>query len=67
MKIEVLVTTMHQTDISKYCEMNLQTDAIIANQADFCGFEEIRKNDNTIRFVTTDTRGVSLNRSIATS
>lgn len=67
MKIEVLVTTMHQTDISKYREMNLQTDAMIANQADFCGFEEIRINDNNIRFVTTDTRGVSLNRNIAIS
>ena len=29
-KIEVLVTTMHQSDISKYHEMNLQTDAVHA-------------------------------------
>lgn len=65
MKIEVLVTTMHQTDISKYGEMNLQTDAIIANQADFCAFEKAKINGNNVRFVTTDTIGVSLNRNIA--
>ena len=39
-KIEVLVTTMHQSDITKYHEMNLQTDAVIANQADRCGYDE---------------------------
>lgn len=65
MKIEVLVTTMHQTDISKYTEMNLQTDAVIANQADRCDFEETEINGNNVRFVTTDTTGASLNRNIA--
>lgn len=65
MKIEVLVTTMHQTDISKYTEMNLQTDAVIANQADRCDFEETEINGNNVRFVTTDTRGLSVNRNIA--
>ncbi len=65
MKIEVLVTTMHQTDISKYTEMNLQTDAVIANQADICAFEETKINGNKVRFVTTDTRGLSTNRNIA--
>lgn len=64
MNIEVLVTTMHQNDISKYYEMNLQTAAVIANQADRCDFQEIKINDNSIRFVTTDTTGVSLNRNI---
>ena len=39
MKLEVLVTTMHQKDISKYISMNLQTDAVIANQADRENFE----------------------------
>ncbi len=65
MKIQVLVTTMHQKDMSKYSEMNLQTDAVIANQADFCGFEETEISGRCLRFVTTDTRGVSLNRNIA--
>lgn len=29
MKITFFVTTMHQTDLSKYKSMNLQTDAVI--------------------------------------
>lgn len=65
MRIEVLVTTMHQKDISKYNEMNLKTDAVIANQADFCGYEEIEIDSKNARLVTTDTRGASLNRNIA--
>ena len=65
MKIEVLVTTMHQSDISKYTEMNLQTDVVLANQADRCDFEETEINGNNVRFVTTDTTGASLNRNIA--
>lgn len=65
MKIEVLVTTMHQKDFSKYNDMNLQTDAVIANQADYCGFEETEIDGKRVRFVTTDTRGASVNRNIA--
>ena len=65
MKIEVLVCTMHQSDISKYSEMNLQTDAVIANQADVSDFEQCQISGNNVRFITTDTRGASLNRNIA--
>jgi hypothetical protein len=32
--IEVLVATMSQKDLSKYNEMNIQTDAVFANQDD---------------------------------
>lgn len=65
MKIEVLVATMHQNDISKYSEMNLQTDAVIANQADACDYKETVIAGKTIKFITTDTRGASINRNIA--
>lgn len=65
MTVEVLVTTMHQSDIAKYREMNLQTDAVIANQADACAYEELEVDTKRVRFVTTDTRGVSTNRNIA--
>ena len=65
MTVEVLVTTMHQNDISKYYEMNLQTDAVIANQANTCALEELDINGKLVRFVTTDTCGVSTNRNIA--
>ena len=48
MKIEVLVTTMHQKDFSKYKEMNLQTDAVIANQAEHNSKEKNKLADFTI-------------------
>lgn len=65
MKLEILCTTMHRKDISKYNEMNLQTDAVIANQADCYGYEETKKDGKSIKFITTNTRGLSFNRNIA--
>lgn len=65
MKLQVLVTTMHQTDISKYTEMNLQTDAVIANQTSECAFFQNIVNGKTVRLISTDTTGASLNRNIA--
>lgn len=66
-RIQVLVTTMHQKDHSKYIEMNLQTDAVIANQADYESVEETEINNSKVRLVTTKTRGTSKNRNIAIS
>lgn len=66
-RIEVLVTTMHQTDFSKYEQMNLQTDAILANQADTNGYEEKIINNCTVKLISTDSRGLSRNRNIALS
>lgn len=64
-KLQVLVTTMHATDFTKYHEMNLKTDAVIANQSN----ENLTLNktisDNNVRLVTTSTRGLSKNRNIA--
>lgn len=64
-KLQVLVTTMHQSDLSKYRLMNLQTDAVIANQADHNGFVEEQINGSNVQMVTTATRGASRNRNIA--
>ena len=33
-RVQVLVATMHQKDFSKLQEMNIQTDAVFANQSD---------------------------------
>ena len=65
MKIQVLVTTMHQKDTSKYESMNLQSDAIIANQADDVFYIEEQKGEHTVKMITTNTRGLSINRNIA--
>lgn len=67
MNLEVLVTTMHATNFDKYNEMNLQTDAIIANQADHCSYEETIINGHTVKMITTNTRGTSINRNMALS
>lgn len=65
MKIAVLVTTMHQTDASKFRLMNLQTDAVIANQTDRNEIMEETVDSHNVRLVSTTTRGVSRNRNIA--
>ena len=64
-RLEVLVTTMHQTGSEKFASMNLQTDAVLANQADRDEkfVEEI--NGHKVTMVTTKTRGTSKNRNIA--
>ena len=64
-RIEVLVTTMHQTDISLlYKKMNLQTDAVFANQTDHNDYAELLINGHQVKVVSTDTRGTSRNRNI---
>ena len=56
---------MNKRDISKYSEMNLQTDAVIANQTSECAFFQNVVNGKTVRLISTDTTGASLNRNIA--
>ena len=48
-RLEVLVTTMFEKDESKYESMNLQTDAIIANQSDDCFYIEEKKGEHTVK------------------
>lgn len=64
-RLQVLVVTMHQTDLSLVDKMNLRCDTIIANQADR---EEIVQQElagGKVKMITTATRGVGLNRNIA--
>ena len=63
--LQILVTSMGQSDFSLIRKMNLGCDAIIANQADR---EEILTETapcGTVKMITTTTRGVGLNRNIA--
>lgn len=64
MKFEVLVATMNQEDLSLVQRMNLRCDAILANQGGGWGQMESRKDGYTIRMVSTDTRGVGINRNL---
>ena len=64
MKLQVLVATMGQTDFSKIDAMNIQCDCILANQADRTDDQEQVRPFGTVRMVTTNTRGVGLNRNV---
>ncbi len=65
MKLELLVATMHQKDFSKIEEMNVQCDAVFANQADRQDYTELTGPTGLSRMVTTDQRGVGRNRNLA--
>ncbi|MBO5892290.1 MAG: glycosyltransferase, partial [Oscillospiraceae bacterium] len=64
-KFEVLCVTMHQKDFSKIQEMNIHTDVVFANQADLTRFEEYNFENHRARMITTNTRGVGINRNLA--
>lgn len=62
----MLVAAMHQDDLSLFRRMNLQSDAVIANQADDHGYaEECPDGAHVVRMITTPFRGLGLNRSTA--
>lgn len=65
MKLQVLVATMGQTDLSLVEQMNLRCDAVIANQADRDEVVEQTTPYGRVQMVTTTTRGVGLNRNLA--
>lgn len=63
MELEVLVATMRQTDCSLADKMNIQTNAVIANQ---CGlWQQQQSQDGRVRMICTDTKGVGVNRNLA--
>jgi len=64
--VEVLVATMNQRDFSKVQQMNIKTNCIFANQADYTNFD-VRTVENgcSVKMITTTTRGVGINRNMA--
>lgn len=62
---EILCVTMAQTDFSKIQEMNIYSDVVFANQADTTGMKVHAFNGHLARMITTDTRGVGINRNLA--
>ncbi len=65
MKIQVLVSTMHQKNTDFINKMNLKTDAIIINQTDTTDYKEISTNDHKICVFSFNERGVGLSRNSA--
>lgn len=65
LSVQVLVAAMHQSDASLIQKMNLQTDAIIANQCDRCSNEVFTENGRQYQYMNRPDRGVGLNRNEA--
>lgn len=65
MNLEILVSTMHQKDNILIERMNIQSDAIIINQCNENGFEEVEYRGNIIRVYSFAERGVGLSRNSA--
>ena len=63
--LQVLVATMHQTDFSLVKKMNLTCDTILANQTDHNSFCERVYPFGSVKMISTNTRGVGVNRNIA--
>lgn len=63
MDLEVLVATVGQADCSLAEKMNIKTSAVIANQGGSWRYEEA--DGGRVRMVTTDTKGVGINRNLA--
>lgn len=62
--LEILCVTMHQTDFIKIQQMNIHSDVFFANQADKTAYEELEFEGHKARMLTTDTRGVGINRNM---
>lgn len=62
---EILCVTMHQKDFSKIREMNINSNVIFANQSDKTSYEEYDFKENKAKMISTQTRGVGINRNIS--
>lgn len=65
MQVQVLVAAMHQKDHSLLEKMNIQSDAIVANQCDRDSIENFEWKGHKIRYLNFAERGVGLNRNNA--
>lgn len=65
MELEVLVATMQQTDLSLVEKMNLRQNAVIANQCGRWDYTQSRIDGKQVRMLSTDTKGVGINRNLA--
>ena len=64
-RFEVLCVTMHQQDFSKLKEMNIRSDVVFANQSDHTSYEELEFDGYTAKMISTETRGVGINRNFS--
>lgn len=65
MNLQTLVVTVGQSDFSLIEKMNLRSDSIIANQASNEGILKYAADGYHFEMITTNTRGVGINRNVA--
>lgn len=65
MRLQLLVSTMNQTDYSLIKKMNIKTDAIVINQCDKNSYKEFTLNGHKIIWVCSTERGVGRSRNRA--
>lgn len=65
MKLEVLVSTMHQDNLSLIEKMRITGDAIIVNQCNHFGYIEKKNNNRVVRMYSFNERGVGKSRNSA--
>ena len=56
---------MNQHDFSKIGEMNVHSDVVFANQSDYTAYEELEFDGHKAKMISTQTRGVGINRNLA--
>lgn len=62
MTLQVLVSTVNQTDHSLLERMNIQSDAVVVNQCNRSGEECFRYNGHLIKWISMPERGIGLSR-----
>lgn len=65
MRLQTLVSTMHQTDYSLLQEMNIQSDVVVVNQCDMDNIKEFQINNLRIKWINSSERGLSRSRNMA--
>lgn len=67
MKLQVLISTMNQTDHSLLEKMNIQSDAVVVNQCGKSSYEEFTYNGHRIKWISMCQKGVGNSRNTALS
>ncbi|MEN8078826.1 glycosyltransferase family A protein [Clostridioides difficile] len=65
--VQLLISTMKQTDFSLIEKMNIQTDAIVINQCDRYEYHEIIRDNFIVKWFNVAEKGLSRSRNIALS
>lgn len=65
MILEILVSCMHQKNTSIVEKSGITTDVLIINQCDENDYQQFAKNEQTVRMISTQERGLSKSRNMA--